>query len=66
VSALPGSVLDPFMGSGAVAKVTRKLGRGYVGIEKNRRTFKIAGQYGIGTQASVTEGFEDGVRVIGR
>jgi len=35
-------VLDPFVGSGTTAKVARKLGRHYIGIEKNERYAKQA------------------------
>lgn len=37
-----GVVLDPFMGSGTTAKVARKLGRNYLGIELNPEYIKIA------------------------
>lgn len=38
----PGLVLDPFMGSGTVAKVARYLGRNYCGIELNGEYIKIS------------------------
>ena len=37
-----GLVLDPFMGAGTTALVSRKLGRNYVGIELNEKYIKIA------------------------
>ena len=37
-----GLVLDPFMGSGTVALVAKKLGRNYIGIELNLDYIKIA------------------------
>jgi DNA modification methylase len=37
-----GLVLDPFMGSGTVAVVAKKLGRNYIGIELNKEYIKIA------------------------
>ena len=38
----PGVVLDPFMGSGTVALVSRKLGRNYIGIELSPEYIKLA------------------------
>jgi DNA modification methylase len=38
----PGIVLDPFMGSGTVAVVAKKLGRNFIGIELNPEYVKIA------------------------
>jgi len=38
----PGIVLDPFMGSGTVAVVAKKLGRNFIGIELNKEYVKIA------------------------
>ena len=38
----PGIVLDPFMGSGTTAVVSKKLGRNYIGIELNPEYVKIA------------------------
>jgi hypothetical protein len=37
-----GIVLDPFMGSGTTAVVAKKLGRNYIGIEKNPNYVKMA------------------------
>lgn len=37
-----GLVLDPFMGAGTTALVSRKLGRNYIGIELNPEYIKIA------------------------
>ncbi|MBL7105868.1 MAG: site-specific DNA-methyltransferase [Bacteroidales bacterium] len=37
-----GIVLDPFMGSGTTAVVSKKLGRNYVGFELNKEYLKIA------------------------
>ena len=39
---VPGLVLDPFMGSGSVALVAKKLGRDYLGIELNESYIEIA------------------------
>lgn len=38
----PGTVLDPFMGSGTVAVVAKKQFKGFVGVELNRDYIKIA------------------------
>ena len=38
----PGIVLDPFMGSGTVAVVAKKLGRNFIGIELSSEFVKIA------------------------
>jgi len=35
-------ILDPFLGSGTTAVVAKKLRRKYIGIEKNKKYFKIA------------------------
>jgi DNA modification methylase len=40
----PGIVLDPFMGSGTVAVVAKKLGRNFIGIELNPEYVKIANE----------------------
>ena len=37
-----GIVLDPFMGSGTTAIVSKKLGRNYIGIELNEEYIKMA------------------------
>jgi DNA modification methylase len=37
----PGIVLDPFIGSGTVAVVAKKLGRNFIGIELNKEYVKI-------------------------
>ena len=37
-------ILDPFLGSGTSAAVAKKLGRNYLGIEKEKNYFKIATQ----------------------
>lgn len=37
-----GIVLDPFMGSGTVAVIAKKMGRNYVGVELNAEYVKIA------------------------
>jgi len=37
-----GLVLDPFLGSGTTAKVARKLGRNWIGIELSKEYIKIA------------------------
>ena len=37
-------ILDPFLGSGTTAKVAKKLGRNYFGIEKEKNYFKAAEQ----------------------
>jgi DNA modification methylase len=39
---MPGIVLDPFMGSGTVGLVARKLGRYYIGIELNPQYAEMA------------------------
>jgi len=36
------TVLDPFVGSGTVCEIAKKLGRNSVGIELNERYFNIA------------------------
>lgn len=36
------TVLDPFMGSGTVPAMAKRLGRGYVGIELNEGYFRTA------------------------
>ncbi len=38
----PGVVLDPFMGSGTVALVARRLGRDWLGVELNPEYVKLA------------------------
>lgn len=38
----PGIVLDPFMGSGTVGVVAKKLDRNFIGIELNKEYIKIA------------------------
>jgi len=35
-------VLDPFLGSGTTAVVSKKLGRNFIGIEKNREYYDLA------------------------
>lgn len=35
-------VLDPFLGSGTTAFIAKKLGRNWIGIEKNRKFVKLA------------------------
>jgi len=35
-------VLDPFVGSGTTAFVAKKLGRHWIGIEKDRKYFQVA------------------------
>ena len=37
-------ILDPFLGSGTTAKVAKKLGRNYFGIEKEKNYFKATEQ----------------------
>ena len=37
-----GVVLDPFLGSGTTAVAAKRLGRKYIGIEKNQRFYRIA------------------------
>ncbi len=41
---VPGVVLDPFMGSGTTAVVSRKFGRAFIGFELNPEYVKIAGK----------------------
>ena len=36
------TVIDPFMGSGTVPFVAKKLGRSFIGIEKNKEYFEMA------------------------
>lgn len=40
----PGITLDPFLGSGTVAVVAKRLGRNYLGIELSKEYIKIAEQ----------------------
>ena len=47
-------VLDPFLGSGTTAVVSKKLGRNYLGIEKDKKYFKAASE-----RISKTEVIED-------
>ena len=35
-------VLDPFMGSGTVAKVSKQMNRNYIGFEKEKSFVKLA------------------------
>ena len=37
-------VLDPFLGSGTTTYVAKKYGRQWIGIEKDKKYFKIAQQ----------------------
>ena len=37
-----GIVLDPFMGSGSTGKAAKRLGMGFIGIEKEKKYFEIA------------------------
>ena len=37
-----GLVLDPFLGSGTTAVIAKKLGRNWVGIERDNKYIKIA------------------------
>ena len=39
---IPSVVLDPFIGSGTVAVVAKKLGRNYLGIELNKKYIEMA------------------------
>lgn len=41
-SPVGGVVLDPFLGSGTTAVAAQRLGRKYIGIEKNQRFYRIA------------------------
>ncbi|MEK7142175.1 MAG: site-specific DNA-methyltransferase, partial [Patescibacteria group bacterium] len=36
------TVLDPFLGSGTTTFVAKKLSRNWIGIEKNKKYFKVA------------------------
>jgi len=36
------TIFDPFLGTGTTAVVAKKLGRNYLGIEKNKKYFKVA------------------------
>ncbi len=36
------TVLDPFMGSGTTGAVAKKLGRNFIGIEKDKKYFKVS------------------------
>ena len=35
-------ILDPFMGSGTVAKVSKQMNRNYIGFEKEKSFVKLA------------------------
>ena len=37
-------VLDPFMGTGTTGAISKKLGRNFIGIEKDKKYFKVAEQ----------------------
>lgn len=50
-----GIVLDPFMGSGTVAKVALRLGRQYIGIELNPEYIKMAERRLRGTNYPLME-----------
>ena len=37
-------ILDPFMGTGTTGAVAKKLGRNFIGIEKDKKYFKVSEQ----------------------
>lgn len=55
-------VLDPFLGSGTTSVVAKKLGRHYIGIEKNPRYCIFAEKRLLLAETdTVIQGYEDGV-----
>ena len=54
-------VLDPFLGSGTTAVVTKKLGRIFCGIEKDKKYFKVANKR-IKNTKPIEDGYLDAVQ----
>lgn len=51
-------VLDPFFGSGTTGAVARKLGRNYIGIERDKKYVKVAQKRIDAVEASPAEALE--------
>ncbi|MEM1019465.1 MAG: site-specific DNA-methyltransferase [Pseudomonadota bacterium] len=55
----PGDVvLDPFFGTGTTGAVAKKLGRGYIGLERERRYIEVAAARISGVETAPAPGLE--------
>ena len=52
------TIIDPFLGTGTTASVSKKLGRNYFGIEKDRKYF-IAAKERINKTLKIEDDFLD-------